>query len=176
MERLLADPALFGLPDSEFYSSRPGEIRRLVGIPDMEGKTRVIAILDYWSQTALRPVHDLLFVVLRIIRQDMTFNQGSFLDRVKSWGPGVTLYSVDLTAATDRFPIELIGEVLEGHFGKDFVRAWMDVMVGYPFVAPDGQRVRYSVGNPMGAMSSWSSFALTHHFVMFACCSRLGIQ
>lgn len=25
----------------------PGEIRKIVGIPDMEGKTRVIAILDY---------------------------------------------------------------------------------------------------------------------------------
>lgn len=49
-------------------------------------------------------------------------------------------------------------------------------MVGYPFVTPDGQEVSYSVGNPMGAMSSWSSFALTHHFVVFVCCSRLGIK
>jgi len=34
--------------------------------------------------------------------------------------------------------------------------------------------VNYSVGNPMGAMSSWSSFALTHHFVMYACCRLIG--
>lgn len=154
MVGLLGDPALFGLPSGEFYSSSPGEIRRLVGIPDLEGKTRVIAILDYWSQTALRPVHDLLFAVLRIIRQDVTFDQGSFKDRVASWGEGLTLYSIDLTAATDRFPIDLICQVLEGHFGSAFVRAWRDVMVGYPFVAPGGERVSYSVGNPMGAMSS----------------------
>lgn len=37
--------------------TKPGVIRRLVGIEDKEGKTRVIAIGDYWSQTALRRLH-----------------------------------------------------------------------------------------------------------------------
>jgi hypothetical protein len=32
-------------------------IRKLTGIEDKEGKTRVIAIGDYWSQTALKPLH-----------------------------------------------------------------------------------------------------------------------
>lgn len=31
--------------------------RKIVGIEDKEGKTRVIAIGDYWSQAALRPLH-----------------------------------------------------------------------------------------------------------------------
>jgi len=47
-------------------------------------------------------------------------------------------------------------------------------MVGYPFMTPEGEDISYSVGNPMGAMSSWSSFALTHHFVVYVCCVRLG--
>lgn len=34
-----------------------GPIRKVTGIKDREGKTRVIAILDYWSQTALLPLH-----------------------------------------------------------------------------------------------------------------------
>lgn len=55
--------------------------RRIVGIPDREGKTRAVAILDYWSQTALRPVHDLLFRVLRTIPQDVTFAQESFKEK-----------------------------------------------------------------------------------------------
>lgn len=49
-------------------------------------------------------------------------------------------------------------------------------MVGYPFKAPDGSEVRYSVGNPMGAYSSWNSFALAHHFVVYWCCRDLGIS
>jgi hypothetical protein len=32
-------------------------IRKLTAIEDREGKTRVIAIGDYWSQTALKPLH-----------------------------------------------------------------------------------------------------------------------
>lgn len=83
MSELLADPVLLGLPGSEFFSAHQGEIRRLVGIPDLEGKTRVIAILDYWSQAALRPVHNFLFEVLKIIPQDVTFDQGSFAAHVK---------------------------------------------------------------------------------------------
>jgi hypothetical protein len=176
MHRLMADPDLLGLPDPEFFRSVPGRVRRLVGIPDLEGKTRVIAILDYWSQTALRPVHDFLFGVLRTIHQDMTFNQGSFVDHVGRWGQGATLYSIDLTAATDRFPVDVIALVLRGHFGQNFVQAWRDIMVGYPFMTPEGKEVSYSVGNPMGAMSSWSSFALTHHFVVYVACVRLGMK
>lgn len=59
-------------------------LRRVVGIPDMEGKTRIVAICDYWSQTALYPVHQFMFRCLRRIPQDVTFNQGSFVEIVKS--------------------------------------------------------------------------------------------
>jgi hypothetical protein len=89
-----------------------------VGIPDKEGKTRVIAILDYFSQTALKPFHEYLFRLLRKIPQDCTFDQGSFVESVRNWKDPV-YYSVDLTAATDRFPIELICWVLEGRFPKE---------------------------------------------------------
>lgn len=142
-------------------------IRKIVGIEDKEGKTRVIAIGDYWSQTVLRPLHLWIFRILRRIRQDVTFNQGSFLDKVSGWPKGVVLYSVDLTSATDRFPIRLIADVLEGVLPKEYVQAWLDIMVGYPFLTPDKGEVRYEVGNPMGFYSSWGSFALAHHFVVF---------
>lgn len=127
-------------------------VRRLSGIPDQEGKTRVIAILDYWSQSALRPVHDFLFRILRPIPQDMTFNQGGFLDEVAKWGSG-RLYSVDLTKATDRFPIRLISRVLGPIFPRDWVLHWENLMVGRPFTCGE-QSISYSVGNPMGAYSS----------------------
>lgn len=34
----------------------------------------------------------------------------------------------------------------------------------------------YSVGNPMGFLSSWASFTLTHHLVMYICCLRAKID
>lgn len=151
--------------DEVFGSTEPRPIRKLQAISDSEGKSRVIALLDYWSQTALYPLHLFIFKILEKIPQDVTFNQGSFIDKVKHWKHGVW-YSVDLSKATDRFPIDLISLVLEGRFSLDYVTAWRRVMVGFAFQTAAGP-VQYSVGNPMGAYSSWASFALAHHFVMY---------
>jgi hypothetical protein len=43
--------------DKPRISSRT-TIRRLSLIKSFEGKTRIIAILDYWSQTVLKPLHN----------------------------------------------------------------------------------------------------------------------
>lgn len=85
--------------------SLPGRLRVLRAIPDKEGKTRIMAIGDFWSQTALRPLHQALFRVLKKLPQDVTFNQDAFRDRLKSGGaftPGVVFHSIDLSSATDR--------------------------------------------------------------------------
>jgi hypothetical protein len=148
--------------------------RKVSPIQSQEGKTREVAILDYWSQTSLRGLHRWLFKWLRRIPQDCTFDQGSFVQKIPD--NGEPYYSIDLSAATDRFPIVLIETVLAGRFPKHYVEAWRDVMVGYPFEVSDGSVISYSVGNPMGAYSSWNSFALSHHFVMYYCCKSLKIN
>lgn len=97
-----------------------GNIRRLSCIEDRECKTRVIAILDYFSQSVLRPVHDYLFGLLRRIPQDCTFDQDSFRSKVKDWD---YFLSIDLSSATDRFPIWVIVFVLSIRFGQDWAVA-----------------------------------------------------
>jgi len=153
------------------FSVQGTTLRRLSWFPDKENKVRVVAILDYWSQTALKAVHDYLFRVLRKIPQDCTFDQGSFKERVKDWK---VFYSIDLTNATDRFPIYLISQVLKGLLPSEFVNSWERIMVKHPFDF-QGRKISYAVGNPMGAYSSWNSFTLSHHYVMYWCCRELGI-
>jgi hypothetical protein len=46
-------------------------------------------------------------------------------------------------------------------------------MVGYPFDYKD-EKLSYSTGNPMGAYSSFNSFALAHHYIIFYICKVLG--
>lgn len=150
-----------------YTEKKEGLLRKLSLIADSEGKTRTVAILDYFSQTVLRPIHFFLFDVLRKLPGDVTFDQDSFVEKVRGWGPDVVFYSVDLTKATDRFPISVISLVLAQIFGRDFVLHWERIMVGLPFRAPDGSDVKYSRGNPMGALSSWASFAVSHHFMVF---------
>lgn len=149
-------------------------LRKLSAFPDKELKTRVIAIGDYYSQTALIPLHKFLFKILKRIPQDMTFDQGGFTEAIKD---KEIFYSLDLTAATDRFPIDVIYLVLSGHLPKVYLDAWKDIMVGYPFKFPQKDlTLSYSVGNPMGFYSSWASFALAHHFILYVACARIKME
>lgn len=158
---------------SSFFPSKGKDRYRSISyFADKEGKTRVIAIGDYLSQTVLKGLHNYLYRVLRKIPQDCTFDQGTFVGKTDHWE---IYYSVDLSSATDRFPIQVIKSLLEGHLPKVYCDAWEDIMVGYPFDY-DGQSIRYSVGNPMGFYSSWASFAVTHHYILYYLCRELGID
>lgn len=152
------------------YDNKP--FRRIVAIPDKELKSRNIAILDYFSQTCLKPLHEFLFKILRRIPQDCTFDHGQAFTKSTGWS---IYYSIDLTSATDRFPRAYTEEILRVRFGDQYVEAWTDIMVGYPFTTPDKGEVKYSVGQGMGAYSSWATFALSHHYVLFEQCEKLGI-
>lgn len=98
-------------------------IRKISFFGDKELKVRVIAQLDYFSQTALRPLHSYLFRALKKIPQDRTFDQGGGFQKLLSSETKDKFYSVDLTAATDRFPIQFISWVLRGRLPDSYVDA-----------------------------------------------------
>lgn len=147
-------------------------VRRLTVIPDKEGKSREVAILDYWSQAALKPLHSKIFSLLLSIHQDCTHNQSKLIGKLIPL-PGSSFHSIDLTTATDRFPIDVERLILEVWFGKDYADAWKSIMVNHPFEF-QGLYYKYNTGNPMGAYSSWATFALAHHFTVYLACKRAG--
>lgn len=148
--------------------------RKLVCIQDKEGKTREVAILDYWSQSALRPLHEYQLRFLSRISQDCTKNQTKWF-RYLTAKRGNSYWSIDLTAATDRFPMMIQHQFLEVWFGRKYADAWNELMVGTPF-AHKGRLVNYNVGNPMGAYSSFNSFAICHHFMVYLACKSAGVN
>jgi len=151
--------------------------RKISHFPDKEFKVRVIAVGDYFSQTVLKPFHKWLFKFLSNIPQDHTHNQGGFktllVDNYIS--NGNKFVSADLTAATDRFPIEIISLVLKGRLPSGWVDAWQNVMVKEPFHY-ENKMLKYEVGNPMGFYSSWASFSVTHHFIIYYLCQINSID
>lgn len=149
-----------------------GLIRRLSIKPDREAKSRVFAILDYWSQNAMKELHDQLFQVLKLFPSDCTFTQGHGLTLRAE--PGQSYHSLDLTSATDRFPVSLQVTLLKHLIGEDKAAAWKDIMIGYEYVTPEGNSVAYAAGQPMGAHSSWPLFTLSHHLVVQYCASLVG--
>jgi len=136
-------------------------LRRLLPISDKEGKTRLVAILDYWSQTVLKCFHDAVLPLLSNFQSDMTFNQESF-SQGKMSGP---YYCFDLKDATDRFPISLQKQVVEFMTTSAHAEAWVDMLTHYPYDLK-GCQVFYKTGQPMGAYSSWAIFTLCHHLIV----------
>jgi hypothetical protein len=73
----------------------------------------VVALGDIFSQSLLRPIHDRIFSALRKNPCDGTFDQDRQRDRVRLMSEsGKLLHSVDLSAATDRFPAFFLAVVL----------------------------------------------------------------
>lgn len=153
------------------------------------GKVRVFALIDSITQSCLRPLHDYLFDVLRLIPNDGTFDQEESVNR------GVTkaklhacAYSFDLSSATDRLPRQLTGAILENLLGLEGLsKVWQDLMVDrvfnfptssgkkYPHLLIDqNNEYRYAVGQPMGGLSSWAGLAITHHWILQYCSLQLG--
>nr|QXN75373.1 MAG: RNA-dependent RNA polymerase [Grapevine-associated mitovirus 1] len=148
---------------------------KLSFIFDPEMKIRVIAILDYFSQIYLRKIHNGLLKNLRKFSQDRTFTQNPTTD----WNLSLpdSFWSMDLSSATDRFPIYLQKNVIRELIGQKPAQSWETLLTSRSFgtsLDPD-RSFKYEVGQPMGAYSSWAAFTLTHHVVVQWCAFLEGV-
>lgn len=146
-----------------------------LGIKEEPGKVRVFAMVDWWTQMALRPLHDLVFKILRKIKQDGTHDQGKAVRLAQEYlrANGVA-HCYDLSAATDRLPV-LLQSLLVNHLLPGTGQLWAQLLTLRAYQVPRSLRglgmkipkaLVYSVGQPMGALSSWAMLALTHHFIV----------
>lgn len=149
-------------------------IGKLSIVLDQAGKARVIAVCSWWVQVLFKPLHDAIFLVLKRIPQDGTFDQLAPITLLmKSQTRGETFYSYDLSAATDRLPIDLQIDILNlvlPNLGTYWGNLFKSIAYRY-----EGLLVKYSVGQPMGAFSSWGMLALTHHICVRVAALRVGI-
>jgi hypothetical protein len=94
--------------------------RRIAQVPDKELKSRVIAIFDYWSQLALKPIHDTLADILRDLPRDCMFDQQKPLKDKSFMEFGEEkYYSYDLKACSDLLPMRLQHLIMEEIIGKE---------------------------------------------------------
>lgn len=146
---------------------------KLVTKEEAAGKLRVFAIVDYWTQTVLQPIHDWLFSILRSIPTDGTFNQEHAIESLVKRGHK-SYFCYDLKAATDMIPSTLYETVMGHVMTPRLAKLWMRVLTERDFRLPQKGKsndssskfVRYTRGQPMGALSSWASLAVIHHFVV----------
>jgi len=76
-------------------------------------------MVDVWTQSLLKPLHNMLFAFLRSLPNDGTFDQRSSCIRAseKAIKSGCS-FGYDLSAATDRLPIVLQVAILSPLIGE----------------------------------------------------------
>lgn len=138
----------------------PKTTRKLEVVEDPEMKARVVAIFDHFSQTFLNKISKNIYQLLKMIPSDRTFTQSPIFDH-EGYIPCTDKYhSIDLSSATDRFPLRLQEDILNILYNSEYIgSSWGQVMVGEHFTVPSTYTgplsfIKYAVGQPMGARSS----------------------
>lgn len=150
-------------------------IGRIAVIHERAIKHRIVALADIYTQSVLSPLERLIMGELRRIDQDCTHNQSKYINFIssieKKYGKNCHFVCIDLSAATDRFPIAYQAKVLD--FLKDGLgSAWIKLLKR-EFVF-NGKRVMYSKGTPIGTLTSWAVFAMCHHIVLQSAIYKSG--
>jgi len=167
-------------PWDDRLACSPGDISV---IQERGYKARVIAMPHASIQVALYPLHQLLNQLLRYLETDCTHSQeDGALFAQKALKDGKTVYSVDLSGATDNFPRSVQIGVLRG-LGLTEEAELIDSLSGSEWrLSPQlrevegTEYVRYSKGQPQGMYSSFPLFGLTHNLVLAEMCEKLGIE
>jgi hypothetical protein len=140
-------------------------------LKEARGKRRLIGITDFWTQILFRPLHDAIYRELNKLPEDGTRDQSGpilhLLETLKIQDlrkamKNDLVQSLDLSAATDRLPVDLQVQILNqlgypGDLWKSVLEREWNSKVG---------PIKYEVGQPMGAYSSFAMLALTNHVIV----------
>lgn len=133
---------------------------------------------------------------------DGTFDQMKPLSRLQDKFSRVNIrgkkfYSIDLSAATDRLPVDIqvtfLAEMLRGIVpdSYEFAKTWKDLAVNRPFKVSLSKKLKesvdydiktlpadvyYATGQGMGMLYSWASLALVHHAIIQYSSFRAGYK
>lgn len=144
------------------------------------GKVRVFAMVDPFTNWLLKPLHKWIFRLIRNWRCDGTFDQLAPILSLEEKGLK-SFFCYDLSAATDRLPVTLQKALLGPIIGSSLAETWASLLVDRDYRIRNSEFkldevLRYAVGQPMGALSSWAMLALTHHalvqYAYFRSCSK----
>lgn len=141
---------------------------------ELGGKDRAFAMVDYYTQIVLKPLHLKVSNILSSLEEDCTFDQGKGKSQIQSWTSDGQGCSIDLSSASDRFPLSLLERMVAKLTSPEFASNWATVLVDRDFKYKT-KFYRWKVGQPLGAKSSWPTFALAHHIVMRAAYKKAGI-
>jgi hypothetical protein len=144
------------------------KVGKVAFISEKGGKTRPVAMVDFWSQQVLKTFHqDIVKQMIKLMGvTDSTMDQSTAFKRAMSESRGKKTFSYDLKSATDRFPFKLQKAVFQSFYGKKFADSWEILMLRPFYVSELKSEIKWARGQPLGSYSSWPIFTLTHHLII----------
>jgi hypothetical protein len=154
------------------WGETPVPMGRIGFIQEPGYKLRSVA--NPWSILQVIGSHlgnQLYDTLLHDIPEDCTFDQDQGVRDVQTYlrDSDQDLMSIDLSSATDRFPLSFTLEVL-GAAGAAPQDLWLmkEVSRG-DWVLPDRTRISWTNGQPLGWYPSFGAFAFSHHALARLC-------
>lgn len=166
----------FGIRGIKAFREVSGPLGKLSFKEEAAGKLRIFAMVDVITQSLFNPLHLQLFKLFKNIPNDCTHNQNQGFKYAQELSLKYNKsYGFDLSSATDRLPLSSQTAILNSLFGIG--KEWSTILVERDFIISTNnyniplQSLKYSVGQPMGALSSWDMLNLMHHLmIQFIAC------
>lgn len=167
-------PLMDGVEDTDlwsignmYYANNVGKI----GIIQEPGlKLRAVANPGRVYQAALKPLGDDLYRKLAMLPWDCTHDQSRpFTVLQNHLTNGKTVHAIDLSNATDRFPLKLQEDLLNAlYHRKDGVNLFLDLSRSKWNCSLVNGTITWKTGQPLGLYPSFASFALCHGMILYA--------
>lgn len=129
-------------------------------------KLRAIASPYRIHQLALKPLGDAIYRIVKRLKFDCTFDQSKAIPRIQeALSEGRVVHSIDLSGATDYFPLGLQLMVLRSIFGDSKDIDLFEEISRMRWKSLEGD-IQWKRGQPLGLYPSFGSFTLTHGMVL----------
>lgn len=172
-------PLLKGLAARKGYIEHCASIRRhdpydvyggeIHFLQEPGGKLRSIASPFRLHQEALKPLGNAIYRIVEQLPWDCTFDQSKAIPHIQSClRQGCQVHSIDLSSATDHFPLTLQVECLKAIFHEDdwdHIDLFVKISRG-KWRSPIGE-LTWTKGQPLGLFPSFGAFTLTHGLLLY---------
>lgn len=149
--------------------SRIPHVGKVAFLQEPGGKLRSVASPYRLFQEALRPFGQELYRVARKMPWDCTHDQSAAFEPIRiALEKGNKVYSVDLSSATDYFPLEIQVACIRPLFSsldQDYINLWIELSQGF-WQLPDSSFIRWKRGQPLGMYPSFAAFTISHGLLL----------
>jgi hypothetical protein len=149
------------------FTGLDGIVGKIGFIQEPGLKLRTVANPFPIFQILLSRLGSSLYSLLATIPEDSTFDQNkSIVEIQKEIRQGRKLMSIDLSSATDRFPLHFTLSVLRDlGCNESDLRLFEDISRSN-WNLPGGKVIKWQTGQPLGVYPSFAAFALSHHVLV----------